>query len=202
MAVTNKDVCKACTDLNSYVPELQTHGITDSMYNTLKANQGLLNKGRDNCTDIQMANDCLIAGLAEKAQSYDKCYPNKMFEDLAKNLTIVLDMIGAGDCGQWEEIKALWDEINKIWESIKELQDSVSGNGGNITKLMNALTKILENLKSSGAWTSEGDILEGSFAPNRIIASGNINIFGGTPDGDYAIRTSNSPCENDLCGGI
>lgn len=209
MAVTTKDVCKTCEDLQVYSPDFVLKGVTDQMCENLKANTGLMNKGRENCTDLHNANDCLIGGIAEKAKSYNSCDPNTMIEDLAKNVMHVIDMLVCSDCGQWDQIEALWEAIEELRNAIKELhdlikklQDGISGNSGNITKMLNALTKILENLKSSGAWTSEGDILEGSFAPNRIIASGNINIFGGTPDGDYAIRTSNSPCENDLCGGI
>lgn len=68
-----------------------------------------------------------------------------------------------------------------------------------INKLENGLTKIIDNLRDSGAWN--GDI-DGNFNPNRNIATGNINVFGGTPDGDSFIRTNNGETENDLVGGI
>ena len=40
--------------------------------------------------------------------------------------------------------------------------------------------KIINNLTASGAWQGG---LEGDFVPRRNIATGNINLFGGTVDG-------------------
>lgn len=91
---------------------------------------------------------------------------------------------------------------------------SLSKNGGSVTlpetgvsmdeynKLKIAFIKVLQNLESSGAWSHTGeDILSGGFVSNRNIATGNINIFGGTPDGNSFIRTNNGRTDNDLAGG-
>ena len=70
-------------------------------------------------------------------------------------------------------------------------------------KLKGAFTTVLQNLQNSGAWSQTGNtIFEGSFNAGRNIATGNINLFGGTPDGDAFIRTNNGKTENDLAGGI
>ena len=70
-------------------------------------------------------------------------------------------------------------------------------------KLKGAFTTVLQNLQNSGAWNQTGNtIFEGSFNVGRNIATGNINLFGGTPDGDAFIRTNNGKTENDLAGGI
>lgn len=70
-------------------------------------------------------------------------------------------------------------------------------------KLKGAFTSVLQNLQNSGAWNQTGNtIFEGSFNAGRNIATGNINLFGGTPDGDAFIRTNNDKTENDLAGGI
>ena len=66
-------------------------------------------------------------------------------------------------------------------------------------KLKKALVKIIDNLQASGAWQGG---LEGGFVTDRNIATGNINVFGGTPDGNSFIRTNNGSTENDLAGGI
>ena len=202
MAVVDKDICKACEDLQAYAPEFVIKGVTDTMCANLEANQGLMNKGRKNCTDIHNAIDCLVGGMAEKAQAYDPCKPNKPIEDLAKNVMHVMDMLACSDCGQWEQIELIWEEIQKIWDAIHALQNGLAESNRNIAKLTDALTKILQNLQNSGAWTSKGNILDGNFVQNRNIATGNINVFGGTPDGNSYIRTNNSKTENDLVGGI
>lgn len=70
-------------------------------------------------------------------------------------------------------------------------------------ELKDAFTKLLEDLKGSGAWEQTGDnIFAGNLKPNRHLATGNINLFGGQPDGDAFIRTNNGSTENDLAGGI
>ena len=70
-------------------------------------------------------------------------------------------------------------------------------------ELKGALEKLLQDLKNSGAWHQTGStVFQGQFYGDRHIATGNINIFGGTPDGASFIRTSNNRTENDLAGGI
>ncbi len=70
-------------------------------------------------------------------------------------------------------------------------------------QLKGAFTELLQNLKNSGAWNQTGNtIFEGSLRPDRNIATGNINLFGGTVDGNAFIRTNNGKTENDLAGGI
>lgn len=70
-------------------------------------------------------------------------------------------------------------------------------------QLKGAFTALLQNLKNSGAWKQTGGtIFEGNLYPDRHIATGNINLFGGTVDGSAFIRTNNGKTENDLAGGI
>lgn len=95
---------------------------------------------------------------------------------------------------------------------------TLSNNGGSVTipqpnlsgyvpvaeynKVKGALEKLLTNLKTSGAWKQTGStVFEGELYGNRHIATGNINVFGGAPDGNSFIRTSNNKTENDLAGG-
>lgn len=83
-------------------------------------------------------------------------------------------------------------ENNALKEQIQALKDKNNG-------LETALKKIIENLEGSGAWSGG---LNGGFNQGRNLATGNINIFGGTPDGASFIRTNNGSTENDLSGGI
>lgn len=70
-------------------------------------------------------------------------------------------------------------------------------------QLKGAFEKLLQDLKGSGAWKQTGGtIFEGNLYPDRHIATGNINLFGGTVDGSAFIRTNNGKTENDLAGGI
>lgn len=70
-------------------------------------------------------------------------------------------------------------------------------------KLKDAFEKLLQDLKGSGAWKQTGGtIFDGNLYPDRHIATGNINLFGGTVDGSAFIRTNNGKTENDLAGGV
>ena len=77
----------------------------------------------------------------------------------------------------------------------RQLQDQATKNND----LKDTLTKLISNLEKSGAWAGG---LKGNFKEGRNIATGNINIFGGLPDGNSFIRTNNGSTENDLSGGI
>lgn len=88
----------------------------------------------------------------------------------------------------------------EITNHVKQLENKITELKGDNNKLLSVLTKLINNLKNSGAW--EGDLFNGNFKPNRNIATGNINIFGGTPDGNSFIRTNNTSTENDLAGGV
>ena len=77
----------------------------------------------------------------------------------------------------------------------RQLQDQATKNND----LKDTLTKLISNLEKSGAWSGG---LKGNFKEGRNLATGNINIFGGLPDGNSFIRTNNGSTENDLSGGI
>ena len=83
------------------------------------------------------------------------------------------------------------DELRELL-GIKALETKVN-------RIESALTKIIANLENSGAWTGG---LTGGFNNGRNIATGNINIFGGTTDGNSFIRTNSGQTENDLAGGL
>ena len=83
------------------------------------------------------------------------------------------------------------DELRDIL-GVKALETKVN-------RIESALNKIIANLENSGAWTGG---LTGGFNSGRNIATGNINIFGGTTDGNSFIRTNSGQTENDLAGGL
>lgn len=94
-------------------------------------------------------------------------------------------------------------EINKLKEKLEQekedLQRQIQDQATKNNDLKDTLTKLISNLEKSGAWSGG---LKGNFKEGRNLATGNINIFGGTPDGNSFIRTNNGSTENDLSGGI
>lgn len=114
---------------------------------------------------------------------------NKKIADLEKKVDDEVKRLDGRIDALNERITA---ENNALKEKIEALENANTG-------LQNALRKIIENLEGSGAWTGG---LTGGFNQGRNIATGNINLFGGTPDGNSFIRTNNGSTENDLSGGI
>ena len=98
----------------------------------------------------------------------------------------------------WEELKPeLTQYVNNTINNYIDNQDSRIG------KMYDDLSLLLTNLKNSGAWTQTGaTIFDGHLTEGRNIATGNINIFGGSVDGDSYIRTNSGATENDLAGGV
>ena len=98
----------------------------------------------------------------------------------------------------WEELKPeLTQYVNNTINQYIDNQDSKIG------KMYDDLSILLTNLKNSGAWTQTGaTIFDGHMTDGRNIATGNINIFGGSVDGGSYIRTNSGSTENDLAGGV
>lgn len=199
----NKDICLACESLEKTNYEFIQKGVTDEMCESLKNDSGLkASNGHTNCEDLHDMNDCLVGGMIDKLPAYDVCDMNLALEDALKNLMNVLDALICSDCGQWESIHELWDEIKKLWDAIKALQDRVTALE-NAQNGLDALGKLLTDLKNSGAWVQTGStIYQGKLNTGRHLATGNINLFGGTLDGNYFIRTNSGKTENDLAGGV
>ena len=105
------------------------------------------------------------------------------------------------------EVKALNDritsEVNRLDSKIDNLREEFENykqsQDGKTQALETALMKLINNLENSGAWSGG---LAGGLNSGRSIATGNINLFGGTADGSSFIRTNNGKTENDLAGGV
>lgn len=111
---------------------------------------------------------------------------------LENAITIKNDGIFAPDYKKILDILA--DEILNIYDSINNLYSEVNN-------IKNALQKIIDNLYNSGAITNN-NINNFEFKTGRNIATGNINLFGGTEDGTSFIRTNSGQTENDITAGI
>ena len=98
------------------------------------------------------------------------------------------------------ELQQAIDNLRQDFNNYKQLNNAeISKLKTEISQLKAALQKIVNNLYEGGNATSN-DI--NNFNINNHIAAGNINLYGGTPDGQTLIRTHNGQAENDLAGGI
>ena len=98
------------------------------------------------------------------------------------------------------ELQQAIDNLRQEFNNYKQSNNAeISKLKTEISQLKTALQKIVNNLYEGGNATSN-DI--NNFNINNHIAAGNINVYGGTADGDTLIRTHNGQAENDLAGGI
>ena len=127
----------------------------------------------------------------------------KIERDLQALETRINEKIEAEKQERIREINNLKEKLEQEKEARQrdkeDLQRQIQDQATKNNDLKDTLTKLISNLEKSGAWAGG---LKGNFKEGRNIATGNINIFGGTPDGNSFIRTNNGSTENDLSGGI
>lgn len=106
------------------------------------------------------------------------------------------------------QINEIVKDINQINQQLQTINQTLSNHENRIENLEDetailrrGLQQIVNNLYDSGAITSN-NINTFTFRSGRDIATGNINLFGGTPDGNSFIRTNNGSTQNDITAGI
>lgn len=127
----------------------------------------------------------------------------KVERDLQALETRINEKLEAEKQERIREINSLKEKLEQEKEARQrdkeDLQRQIQDQANKNNDLKDTLTKLISNLEKSGAWSGG---LKGNFKEGRNLATGNINIFGGTPDGNSFIRTNNGSTENDLSGGI
>lgn len=109
MATTKN--CKACDDLRQYAPEFVLNGVTDTVCASLKNNTGLNpSNSRDDCTDLDAANDCLIGNMEEEVDAYDVCDWKAFMKEFIPNVWTVIKAIICSICGLWTAMKN-WQKL-------------------------------------------------------------------------------------------
>lgn len=197
--------------LNRNIEFHDTNSISFSKKGDWIDNKTCEDKGYDDI--IRVSSDVKISLLKDNIY-LDNIYPNKILVE--NGSTIKNDGVWSPD--YFHVLKAISDEIGTIKEDIKNIKNDIvninkkietlndglreNDKDNNVTRL--ALQKILENLNKTGTITNydSNNISSYNFVNGRDIASGNINIFGGTPDGGSFIRTNKGKSENDITAGV
>jgi hypothetical protein len=114
------------------------------------------------------------------------------------------------------KLKSTQDDLADTNTRLQETKDDLANTKVELNNVRNALTEttnalkqIVKSLINSGAWDPNANStsaattnLSGGVTQGINIAYGNINLFGGTQDGNSYIRTNSGQTENDLAGGI
>lgn len=115
--MANKN-CQACDDLREYAPEFVLNGVTDNVCASLKNNTGFNpSNNRNDCTDLDDANDCLIGNMESEVDAYDVCDWKEFMKKFIPNVWTVKKAIICAICGIWTKIKALQDAMTN-WQNL------------------------------------------------------------------------------------
>ncbi|AYG01716.1 hypothetical protein [Lactococcus allomyrinae] len=88
-------------------------------------------------------------------------------------------------------------ELEEAWAKLCCMNKSYNNILIQMKEKIDILDNIINNLIDGGAMNPDG-----TFPAGKHIAYGNINLFGGTQDGNSFIRTNKGSTENDITAGI
>lgn len=99
-----KPDCNACEELRSHAPDFVQNGVTDTICTSLKNNTGLNPSAtviNDDCTDLDLANDCLVGRMDKEVDAYDVCDWKEFMHQFIPNLWNLLKALICAICGLW-----------------------------------------------------------------------------------------------------
>lgn len=105
--------CSACETLRTTDPNLVVNGFSDSECNYLKNDTGLVGNS-DDCTDLNLLNDCLIGNMEDEVDAYDVCDWKTFMKKFIPNVWTTIKGIICAICGIWTNIHNLWTQVTRI----------------------------------------------------------------------------------------
>ena len=105
--------CNSCDALRENAPYFMLNGITGNECTSLKNNTGLsTTSGNDDCTDLDLMNDCLIGNLEKEIDAESTCGWKPFVKKYIGNSWNMFKGFVCAICGLWENI----DKLNCIVE--------------------------------------------------------------------------------------
>lgn len=102
--------CEACSELTTNHPYLELDGLTDDMCLSLQNDTGLsASVDGDDCSDLELLNDCLIGSERAKLEIADFCDWKDFTDGLLGNVQTMFKAFGCSVCGLWSNVHALWE---------------------------------------------------------------------------------------------
>lgn len=115
--------CDACSEIRELDPNLVVNGWSSTECASMANDTGLSpSSGHNDCTDLELMNDCLIGNLDAEVDSYEVCDWKTFMHRFLPNLWTLFSAIKCAICGIWTNIHKLWTEVNNIWNFIKKLR--------------------------------------------------------------------------------
>lgn len=110
--------CSACSELQQLAPDFAQNGVTARVAASLKNNTGFNpSNNRDNCEDLNDANDCLVGRMDGELEQYEMCDWKEYMHKLVPNQYEVNKAMIASNCGVYSQIDKIWCWLNHLTET-------------------------------------------------------------------------------------
>lgn len=115
--------CEACSEIRTIDPNLMVNGWTETECTSFKNDTGLNpSSGHNDCTDLELMNDCLIGNLDAEVDAYEVCDWKPFMHKFIPNLWTVISAIKCALCGLWTNVHNLWNVLNSILSDINKFR--------------------------------------------------------------------------------
>lgn len=109
--------CKSCEDLRVNAPNFVVNGLGDTELTSLQNNTGLNpSNTRNDCTDLNDMDDCLIGNMASEVDAYEVCDWKSFMKSFIPNVWTVNKGIIAAICGLWTKVEKHECEIKTLYK--------------------------------------------------------------------------------------
>lgn len=142
--------CEACNDLINNSADFASNGVTTAVCNSLKNDTGFSTSNNHNdCTDLGLANDCLIGNLDEELDAYEVCNIKDFLHIYVQNSYQVIKAMICAICGIWTNIHQLWDEVNALKARVSAIENYIENTLKPWINGVNAWRDAMNNWKDS-----------------------------------------------------
>lgn len=109
--------CNSCNDLRTNSSRFVTKGVDSTVCTSLQNDTGFSTSNNHNdCTDLDLANDCIIGNMETEVKSYSVCDWRKFMMKFIPNLHEMYAAIICAICGLWKKIGRLECEIAYLFQ--------------------------------------------------------------------------------------
>lgn len=122
--------CASCDELRTRSAAYAQNGVTTAICNSLKNNTGLNGKS-DDCTDLDIVNDCTIGLMDDQLEAFDTCDWKEFMHKYIPNSHALNKAMICAMCGVWDNIEEMWCWLNNLTTQSKSYSIRAYDDDGN-----------------------------------------------------------------------
>lgn len=166
--------CSACSNLEEYSPDFVVNGVTDTVAASLKNDTGFNpSSGRNDCQDLNDANDCLIGNMVDEIDAYEVCDWKTYMTDFVYNLWTTLKAVITTICGLWVHVENSECQIKGMYDGAKFTFGEDSEGASKVVPG----TGVDFSIRNSGSGSHSTDVTLRYIAGGLLQVSGSLRTF-------------------------